>query len=95
MVYLLDEEYEEIRQLAFSGGVKMSAYVKDKLFYTNVTKSKDKISIEKKPKIVNTVTEVKKEIKKVLDKKSQSNLCPVCGSFLNQYGECNNKFKHK
>ncbi len=92
MVYLLDEEYELIRQQAFDGGVKMSAFVKEKLFYNEEVTKK---IIEETPHIVKTKQDLNVEIKKALAKKPQNSLCPVCGSFLNQYGECNNKFRHK
>jgi len=51
--------------------------------------------IEETPHIVKTNQDLDVQIKKALAKKPQNSLCPVCGSFLNQYGECNNKFRHK
>lgn len=95
MLYLLDEEYEFIRQSSFDAGQKMSAYVKDCIQFNGkplitVNAKLDNYKELEKPISPNNFVKVSKL------PKSPNGQCKVCGAGLNQYGDfCIGKGHHQ
>jgi hypothetical protein len=106
IAYLRSNLANELKDLPFEiidgRSKEVLAVVKEPVKLVSITPEEMKqVSQALQPKNIiqkikkDPVKQVKEQIKEVLAKKPVSNLCPKCGSFLNQYGECNNKFKHK
>jgi len=92
-ISLHQEQHDLIKTRCDETGCSLSWIIREALDEYFKDKPKNKNAYKFIPKSQSVPKEITEKINNVLENKSR--LCKVCGSVLNQYGECNNRLLHK